>query len=120
MIADSLVGRMDFFQLPILPKISIGTAGFGNEYGEMSYGECKQIIDKALLNRINYIDTSPYYGNGLSEEIVGKCLQNVSRDRYIISTSTGRYSKTKYSYRYYDIIYCVIIIQTCTGTQLVQ
>ena len=45
--------------LPKLPKISIGTSGFGNDYGKMSYGDCKQIIDKALINRINYIDTSP-------------------------------------------------------------
>lgn len=89
--------------LPRLPKISVGTSGFGNDYGKMSYGDCKQIIDKALINRINYIDTSPYYGNGLAEEMVGKCLSNVSRDRYIISTKAGRKSQREYSYRYYDI-----------------
>ena len=89
--------------LPRLPKISIGTSSFGNDYGKMSYGDCKQIIDKALLNRINYIDTSPYYGNGLAEEMVGKCLANISRDRYIISTKAGRKSQREYSYRYYDI-----------------
>ena len=89
--------------LPKLPKISIGTSGFGNDYGKMSYGHCKQIIDKALINRINYIDTSPYYGNGLAEEMVGKCLANVARNRYIISTKAGRKSKREYSYRYYDI-----------------
>lgn len=89
--------------LPDLPKISIGTRGFGNEYGKMTYGDCKQIIDKALLNRINYIDTSPMYGEGLSEEIVGKCLYGVSRERYIISTSAGRSKQNSYSYTYYNI-----------------
>lgn len=88
---------------PIFSKISLGTSQFGNKENDMSYNECKAIINKALLNKINYIDTSPFYGDGKSEEMVGKCLQNVSRDKYIISSKAGRNSAKKYSYRYYDI-----------------
>ena len=80
-------------------RLSIGTAGFGNEYELMDELECKKIIDKALTNRLIYIDTAPHYGNGLSENILGKCLKKHSRETYIISTKAGRMGNTfDYSY----------------------
>ena len=94
---------MNFPIFPTFSKISIGTSQFGNEENNMGYNQCKTIINKALLNKINYIDTSPFYGDGKSEEMVGKCLQNVARDKFIISSKAGRISEKKYSYRYYDI-----------------
>ena len=94
---------MNFPTFPTFSKISLGTSQFGNGDYKMSYNYCKAIIDKALSNKINYIDTSPYYGDGKAEDMVGKCLKNVTRDRYIISSKAGRNSDKTYSYRYYDI-----------------
>ena len=77
---------MNFPIFPTFSKISIGTSQFGKDENNMGYNQCKAIITKALLNKINYIDTSPFYSGGKSEEMVGKCLQNITRDKYIISS----------------------------------
>ncbi len=45
----------------------------------------------AIEKGINYIDTSPFYGEGRSEEFIGRALRGVARDRYYIGTKVGRY-----------------------------
>ena len=40
---------------------------------------------------VNYIDTAPWYGQGVSESFLGRSLEGVSRDRYFIATKVGRY-----------------------------
>ena len=40
---------------------------------------------------INYFDTAPYYGYGLSEHRLGNFLKNIDRDKFILSTKVGRY-----------------------------
>ena len=49
--------------------------------------DCRSAID----NGINYIDTSPFYGEGRSEEFIGRALKGVARDRFYIGTKVGRY-----------------------------
>lgn len=41
---------------------------------------------------VNYIDTAPYYGEGQSEEIIGKALKGINRKAYYIATKIGRYT----------------------------
>ena len=41
---------------------------------------------------MNYIDTSPFYGEGKSEEVLGQALRRVPRHAYYIGTKVGRYS----------------------------
>ena len=45
-----------------------------------------------LRSGINFIDTSPFYGDGKSEEVLGKALRRVPRHTYYIATKVGRYS----------------------------
>ena len=40
---------------------------------------------------MNYIDTSPGYGEGKSEEVLGQALRRVPRHAYYIATKVGRY-----------------------------
>ena len=47
--------------------------------------ESIQVIHRGFELGINYIDTAPYYGGGLSEPIVGKALKGW-RDRVYLST----------------------------------
>lgn len=47
--------------------------------------ESVRVIQHAFKSGINYIDTAPYYGDGLSEPIVGKALKGW-RDQVYIST----------------------------------
>jgi len=48
---------------------------------------------QALKSGINYIDTAPWYGQGASEETLGKCLIGIPRNAYYIATKIGRYEK---------------------------
>lgn len=45
----------------------------------------------ALKAGINYIDTAPWYGQGRSEEVLGKALRDVPREAYYIATKVARY-----------------------------
>ena len=65
-----------------IKNISYGTAVLGNYYEVLSNDEASQVI--------NYFDTAPLYGFGLSEHRVGMNLQLKDRDSYILSTKVGR------------------------------
>ena len=51
----------------------LGTMMFG-AIGNPDYDDCVRMVDVALENGINFIDTADMYGDGESEEIVGKAL----------------------------------------------
>lgn len=50
----------------------------------------KTIIN-AIKSGVNYIDTAYWYGQGKSEQILGKALKQIPRDTYYIGTKVGRY-----------------------------
>ncbi|XP_044728835.1 L-galactose dehydrogenase-like [Chrysoperla carnea] len=78
----------------IVSQIGIGGAGFTNLYGKYNEDEVIATIHTALKSGINYIDTAPFYGNGSSEEILGKALKTVPREAYYIATKVARYVVT--------------------------
>jgi methylglyoxal reductase len=45
-------------------------------------------IKASIENGINFIDTAPAYGNGLSEEIIGKAIKG-QRDKVVLATKCG-------------------------------
>ncbi len=47
---------------------------------------------------MNFIDTSPYYGRGLSECLLGVALRDVPRDRYYLGTKLGRYAPSHFDF----------------------
>ena len=49
------------------------------------------MVLKAVQSGINFIDTSPWYGQGVSEERLGIALKNVPRDKYYIATKVSYY-----------------------------
>ena len=81
------LGNTDIF----LPAFSVGTSTFGNMYGDMDISIMKNLVLNAIDNGLNYFDTSPYYGNKLSEINLGKALRGIPREDYILSTKVGRY-----------------------------
>lgn len=65
-------------------ELCLGTANFGWLTDEKP---SIRIIHKALDAGINFIDTANAYGNGRSEEIVGKALREAgARDRVFLAT----------------------------------
>jgi aryl-alcohol dehydrogenase-like predicted oxidoreductase len=45
----------------------------------------------ALDCGLNFIDTSPFYGRGMSEVLLGAALRDVPRESYTLCTKLGRY-----------------------------
>ncbi len=72
-------------------RICLGTWAIGGwMWGGTEEQESIKTIHAALDRGINVIDTAPVYGFGVSEEIVGKALQQYGhRDRIVISTKVG-------------------------------
>jgi aryl-alcohol dehydrogenase-like predicted oxidoreductase len=47
---------------------------------------------------MNFIDTSPFYGSGISEVVLGFALKGVPRDRYLLGTKLGRYDNAAFDF----------------------
>lgn len=75
----------------MVSKISLGTGTLSKFYGDLVETEGIKAVHLALKKGINYIDTAPYYGQGRSEEILGKALKDVPRRAYYVATKVGRY-----------------------------
>ncbi len=81
------LGRTDL-ELPIL---SFGASSLGAEFRGVTLDEVFASIRVALELGMNFIDTSPFYGRGMSEVLLGVALKNVPRSSYTICTKLGRY-----------------------------
>lgn len=71
--------------------IALGTWAMGGHvasWGHVDDNESIATIQKAEDLGINLIDTSPIYGHGHAEEIVGKALRG-GRDRWVVATKCG-------------------------------
>jgi aryl-alcohol dehydrogenase-like predicted oxidoreductase len=53
--------------------------------------EALNSVRAALDVGMNFIDTSPFYGRGMSEVLLGVALKGVPRDSYLLGTKLGRY-----------------------------
>jgi D-threo-aldose 1-dehydrogenase len=76
--------------VPRLSRLALGTAGLGGLYAPVSDAQAEQTVRRALDLGINYLDTAPHYGAGVSEQRVGRALAGVPRHQYVLSTKVGR------------------------------
>jgi aryl-alcohol dehydrogenase-like predicted oxidoreductase len=74
-----------------LPILSFGASSLGAEFRSVKVEEALASVRVALECGLNFIDTSPFYGRGMSEVLLGIALQDVPRDRYTLCTKLGRY-----------------------------
>ena len=56
----------------MVSHIGIGGCSAGGEYGSVTEQQSIDTIKTAVKKGINYIDTSPGYGDGKSEIVIGK------------------------------------------------
>ena len=80
------LGRTDIW----LPALGLGGAGFGNLYRPIEDEAAILAIRWALSEGIDYLDTAPHYGFGLSEKRLGEALSGHDRSRVTLSTKVGR------------------------------
>lgn len=62
--------------------------GGGLDWGDISETDCIKTVHAALDEGINLIDTAPVYGNGLSEERIGKAIKD-RREKVILADKCG-------------------------------
>lgn len=74
-----------------LPILSFGASSLGQEFRSVQLEEALQSVRVALDCGLNFIDTSPFYGRGMSEVMLGIALRGVPRESYTLCTKLGRY-----------------------------
>jgi aryl-alcohol dehydrogenase-like predicted oxidoreductase len=71
------------------PEVSVVGLGTNNFGPRIDYDESLAVIDAALDAGITLFDTADIYGQGKSEEIIGRALEG-RRDRVLIATKFGK------------------------------
>lgn len=74
-----------------VPVLSFGASSLGQEFRSVQLDEALRSVKVALDCGLNFIDTSPFYGRGMSEVLLGIALRGVPRDQYLLCTKLGRY-----------------------------
>jgi aryl-alcohol dehydrogenase-like predicted oxidoreductase len=81
-----------------LPKVSFGASSLGAEFGPIDLNAALRVVRTAIDNGMNFIDTSPFYGRGMSEVLLGFALRDVPRDDYLIGSKLGRYDGAHFDF----------------------
>jgi aryl-alcohol dehydrogenase-like predicted oxidoreductase len=81
-----------------LPILSFGASSLGAEFRSVTLDEVLASVRVALECGMNFIDTSPFYGRGMSEVLLGVALRGVPRDSYTICTKLGRYDLAHFDF----------------------
>ncbi|MFM8287571.1 MAG: aldo/keto reductase [Planctomycetaceae bacterium] len=81
-----------------LPVLSFGASSLGQEFRSVDLNEALRSVRTALDLGMNFIDTSPFYGRGLSECLLGFALRGVPRDSYLLGTKLGRYARDHFDF----------------------
>jgi L-galactose dehydrogenase len=78
--------------------LSFGASPIGGAFRPADEAEGIRTVHTALDLGINFIDTSPHYGDTKSETVLGKALKGVRRDRYILGTKVGQYKPGEFDF----------------------
>ena len=81
-----------------LSILSFGASSLGQEFRAVDLDEALRSVRVALDSGMNFIDTSPYYGRGMSEVLLGTALKDVPRDQYYLGTKLGRYDAAHFDF----------------------
>ena len=81
-----------------LPSLSFGASSLGAEFRSIDLNEAFSAVHTALDLGMNFIDTSPFYGRGMSEVMLGQGLKGIPRDSYLLGTKLGRYSDIHFDF----------------------
>jgi len=73
--------------------LSFGASSLGGVFHAIKESEAIRAAVVAVENGLNFIDVSPYYGHYKAETVLGKALQEIPRDKYLLSTKVGRYGE---------------------------
>jgi D-threo-aldose 1-dehydrogenase len=86
MLPTRTTGRLG---LPVT-VLGLGGAPLGDLYDRLDEVTALATVTEAYDAGVRLFDTSPHYGQGLSEHRFGTALRQVPRDSFVVSTKVGR------------------------------
>jgi len=81
-----------------VPILAFGASSLGQEFRSITLEEALGSVRTALDCGMNLIDTSPFYGRGMSEVLLGVALKDVPRRDYLLCTKLGRYDLAHFDF----------------------
>ena len=78
--------------------LALGGAAIGQQYGPVSLAQAAATVHAGIDAGVNLIDTSAYYGKGVSEQILGEVLQGGWREKVYICTKAGRLDRAVFDF----------------------
>jgi len=81
-----------------VPVLSFGASPLGGVFGDVTQAEADAAVREAIGLGVDLFDTAPFYGLGRSETVLGKALQGIPRDHYLLSTKVGRYGDRDFDF----------------------
>lgn len=74
--------------------LSFGGSSLGSVFRNIDENEGIRVVHIAMDMGVNFIDVSPFYGLTKAENVLGKALKGIPRDKYFLTTKLGRYGDT--------------------------
>jgi L-galactose dehydrogenase len=71
--------------------LAFGGSSLGGVFRDIEESTAIRTVHVALDAGINLIDTAPFYGLTKAEIVLGKALQGIPRDKYLLATKVARY-----------------------------
>jgi len=81
-----------------VPILAFGASSLGQEFRPVTLDEALASVRAAFDCGMNLVDTSPFYGRGMSEVLLGVALRGVPRDSYLLCTKLGRYDLAHFDF----------------------
>src|SRR3954464_2033645 len=81
-----------------VPVLGFGASSLGQEFRPVDPGEALRSVRVALDLGMNFIDTSPYYGRGMSECLLGVSPRAAPRETSLLGTKLGRYAPAHFDF----------------------
>ncbi|HXW92623.1 MAG TPA: aldo/keto reductase [Terriglobales bacterium] len=78
--------------------LSFGASSLGGVFKPVEESVAIRTVHTALDLGINFIDVSPFYGYSRAEEVLGKALRGIPRERYYLATKVGRYGDAEFDF----------------------
>ena len=78
--------------------LGFGAAPVGGHYGATDDADNVAAIRHAIDRGVTLLDTSPFYGLGRSETLVGEALTGGYRDKVVLCTKAGRFGDADFDF----------------------
>ncbi len=103
-----------------VPILSFGASSLGQEFRKVNLDEAIKSVHVALDAGMSLIDTSPFYGRGMSEVLLGAALREVPRESYTLCTKLGRYDLAHFDFSYKRVLESIDVSLHRMGTDHVD